>query len=436
MNQDIFQLSIGELGDTGTHFQRRIMPSQHLHYCPASAGTWGIVRVGLLVPESVMLQAAPSACGRHGAIAAVQIGYKKRLFMLHVDEMDIVSGQHLDKVPDAVAEILSKTSPRPKAMMICATCIDDLLGSDYEGLAAQLEAQHGIPFRACHMVPTAQDGKAPPIFSVQQAVYDFLEKPVQKNRAVNIIGSVAPIESESEFYKVMADAGFDKVMHVAACNTFGEFRKMSESTHNIIIKPVGRLAAQQMERKLGIPYCFAPGAYGIDAIDRTYSALEKFLGASFRTREFREEAMDAVREYRKTLGPLTVAVGSTANGSPFELTRALIGYGFKVPYIFADVILDADVEHINWLKQHAGDLKVFTNIHPTMAEFVRQKLAVDVALGFDAGYFCPGAKTAPLIMDNQPFGYSSAAFLFREILRALENPMSHREQLFAAATVI
>jgi nitrogenase molybdenum-cofactor synthesis protein NifE len=436
MSGNPYQLFIGELGESGAHWQRRIMPSQHLHYCPASAGTWGILRVGLLVPESAMLMASPAACARHGAIAGIQLGFKKRLFLLQVSEMDIVSGRHLDRVPEAVAEIMADARPRPKAFMICATCIDDLLGSDYDGLAEQLEAEYGIPVRACHMVPTALDGKAPPQFSVQQAVYDFLEAPLKKDPAINIIGSFAPIHSGSEFNHVMAAAGFDKVLHVASCRTFEEFRAMSESMYSLLIKPLGRLAAQHLERKLGTPHLFAPVAYGLDAISSNYAKLEKFLGTPLCTKRFYEEALEVTAKYRSILGPLKIAVGSTANGSAFEISRALIQYGFQVPYIFADSILDSDQEHIDWLKQHYADIKVFTNIHPSMAGFLKEKLAVDAAIGFDAGYFCPGSKTAPLTPDHQFYGYHAAIELMREIQIALENPLSHRELLFSAATVI
>jgi len=436
MSNNAFRLSIAEIKNADHHWQQTIIPYQHLHYCPASAGSWGILRVALLVPESAMLLVAPAACGRHGAIAGIQLGFKKNLFLLHVDEIDIVSGQHLDKIPQAVAEILVTTQPRPKAMIICATCIDDLLGSDYDALAQQLEASHGIPVRICRMVPTAHDGKSPPAFAVQQTMYDFLEKSVAKNRAVNIVGSYAPIDAESEFYKVMGVAGFGKIRHVAYCATFHEFRRMGDASHNILIRPNGRLAVEQMERKLGIPHCSAPVAYGLGAIAQTYRTLEEFLGTTLNTEKYHEEAQDTVKKYRKELGPLSVAIGSTVNGSPFELARALTGYGFQVRYIFADQVFDFDREHVDWLKQHNAGIEVFTNIHPTMANFIEHQLTVDVALGFDAGYFCPGSKTVPLLPDQQPFGYQCVSYLFREIVKALENPQSHKEQMFASGTVI
>lgn len=436
MNSKAFHLSISEIGDTGSHWQRRVMPPNCLHYCPASAGGWGIIRVGLLVPESVMLFVSPAGCGRHGAIAGIQLGFKNRLFLLYMDEMDIVTGQYMEKIPQAVVEILTAARPQPKAMLICATCIDDLLGSDYDGLARQLEAKHRIPVRICHMDPIAMDGKTPPPFTVQQAIYDFLDRPSEKEHAVNIIGNFAPIDDESEFYKVMAAAGFSKVRHIAACATLEEFRMMSRATHNVLIKPGGRLAVQQMEEKLGIPYCFTQIAYGLESIAQTYRTLGEFLGVKLRIERYREEAEESVKSYRRLLGPLTVSVGSTANASPFELARALTEYDFRVRYIFADLILDSDLEYVEWLKHHNPDIKVFTNVHPTMVNFIGQELTVDLAVGFDAGYFCLGAKTVPLSLDKQPFGYRGVTYLFREMLKALENPQNHREQMYASGMVI
>lgn len=432
-----FHFPITELDEnTDGHWQRRIMPSEHLHYCVASAATWGIARMGLLVPESVMLSVSPAACGRHGAIAGLLLGFKKNLYLLNVDEMDIVTGQHMEKIPQAVSEILATARPCPKAMLICATCIDDLLGSDYDGLALQLEADHEIPIRICHMVPIALDGNLPPIFTVQQAMYDFLEKPEGKTSAVNIIGNFAPIKAESEFHRLMDAAGFGKIRHIADCSTLDEFREMSRSTHNIMIMPNGCMAVQHMEKKLGIPHCFAPFSYGLNAIANAYGTLEEFLDVHLETREYREEARSVAEEYRRRLGRLTVAVGSSVNGSSFELARALTEFDFDVRYIFADRVLECDNEHIRWLKQHNTGIKVFTNIHPTMVDFIEQKLTVDIALGFDAGYFCSGAKTAPLLPDQQTFGYQSVTYLFQEITKALENPVNHREQLYAYGRVI
>ena len=76
-----------------------------LHYTSPAHGGWGMVRIGMLVPESVQLFVCPFACGRHGAIGAMRQGFKDRLAYLYVDQNDIVRGYD-DQIPGAVEELL------------------------------------------------------------------------------------------------------------------------------------------------------------------------------------------------------------------------------------------------------------------------------------------------------------------------------------------
>ena len=45
---------------------------EQLRYiCPGNGG-WGMVRIAMMIPESYELFISPAACGRHGALGAVQ----------------------------------------------------------------------------------------------------------------------------------------------------------------------------------------------------------------------------------------------------------------------------------------------------------------------------------------------------------------------------
>jgi nitrogenase molybdenum-cofactor synthesis protein NifE len=251
INSNQFYVPIGELEDFISHRQTKVLPLNCLKYASPQPGGWCIVRFQLLVPESIVLFVAPSGCGRHGAIAGIHYGYKKRLFNLQVDERDIVTSRHLERIPLAIEEILSDIKVRPKAIFITASCMDDLLGSDYDSIAKHLEIKYGIPVRVGHMDPIAVGGKTPPQLTVQEVAYDFLqpskEGPVN---AVNIIGSVTNIDKRSEFYQVLAEAGLGTCKHIADCKTFEEFQLMSRSAYNLLIKPAGKLAVEQMKKKL------------------------------------------------------------------------------------------------------------------------------------------------------------------------------------------
>ena len=112
-----------------------------LHYSSPGHGDWGVVRIGMLLPESVQLFVCPSACGRHGAIGAMRQGLKDRLFYLYVDQKDIVDGYD-DLIPHAVEEVLAVLKKRPRAFYIFVSCLDDLLGTDHEALREKLGNTH------------------------------------------------------------------------------------------------------------------------------------------------------------------------------------------------------------------------------------------------------------------------------------------------------
>lgn len=429
-----YSFSIQELNTEPGTGDMKLLDGCSLRYCPPSAGGWGIIRVGLLVPESIMLFVSPAGCGRHGAIAGLQLGFRQRLFFLYINEVDLVSGQHLEKVHQAVDEIFQTV--RPKAMLICATCIDDLLVSDYEQLAEQMEEIYGLPVRACHMNPIATDGKNPPQLSIQRAMYEFIPAGMPRDRGINMLGSFAAVNTDSEFYELMAAAGISPLRHIGACETFEELCRMGSSMCNILIKPGGKLAAEYLEKKLGIPYCYLPVSYSLEMVRINYAKLGEFLGTSLDAEPYHEKAEQEIRFLQKTLGSISIAVGENANACPFELARALISYGFEVPYIFTDQVLDTDREHIRWLAESSPDIRVFTNAHPSMADFLEQKLSVDLAIGFDAGYFCSGARTLDLSLSQQLYGYAGIVYLLQKMTMAMNNPHNHREQMYFAGLVL
>jgi nitrogenase molybdenum-cofactor synthesis protein NifE len=191
-----------------------------------------------------------------------------------------------------------------------------------------------------------------------------------------------------------------------------------------------------MQKKLGIPYFSMPHSFGLETISRLYRDLSEFLGTELDVDRYRQEAVETVRHYREKLKGLSIAVGQSVNGSSFELARALTEYGFHVPYIFADVIMNADQEHVAWLRENAPDITLYTNVHPSMVDFLERNVTVDLAIGFDAGYYCSGAKTVPLRFDEQPFGYNAIDYLFAEMENALVETRSLKEQMYSSGLVI
>ena len=145
-----------------------------LHYSSPGHGDWGVVRIGMLAPESVQLFICPSACGRHGAIGAMKQGLKDRLFYLYVSQSDIIDGYD-DLIPEAVEEVLEVLEPRPRVFFLFVSCLDDLIGTDHEALLSALGARHPeIAFRMCHMNPISLGSRTPPPVSIQNNLYSLM----------------------------------------------------------------------------------------------------------------------------------------------------------------------------------------------------------------------------------------------------------------------
>ncbi|MEW6696240.1 MAG: nitrogenase component 1 [Bacillota bacterium] len=436
MTKKYLSLSMLDLKENESLLRNKNLFSHCLHFTPPSFGGWGIVRVGMLVPGAVMLFVAPPACGRHGAIAGIQLGFKHRLYYFYVDEVDLVIGKHMELVEEAVEEILGDESQRTEALIICISCVDYLLGSDFDSLVKELEDKYGIPVRLAYMNPIALEGKTPPQHNIQKTIYSFVPPSETKDKGINVIGNFAAIQKNSEIYELLEKAGFEGPRHISDYERLESLKEMGRSAYNLLIRPEGKLAGKYMQEHLGIPFCFLPVSYSLFSIDKNYNAMEEFLGVALDRAPFRQQAFQAIEDAKVKLGSLKIAVSSTANAMPFEISRALTEFGFQVTTVFCDEIIDADLEHLAWLQEHSPDIKVFTNIHPGMADFKNEGYEVDMAIGFTAGYYLNCSKTVPLTLDEQPYGYRAISYLLNCMIQAWEKPQDLKTIISEAAIVV
>ncbi len=443
MSENIYHLRISELDRNapilGT--KGKAVSGACLHYCAPGVGGWGIVRIALLVPESVMLFIAPHGCGRHGSVASMQLGYRNRIFYLDVSESDIVIGAHIDRIDEIVEYILSHLPKKPKAFLICASCIDDLLASDYRGITRRLTKKHGIPFGEVHMNPITTNSSTPPALNVQRSIYRFLWDPPQEQKQkhlqnINLIGHFSPVNPNSEIYLLLQNAGFENIYQVSDCKSFEEFLKMRDSSRNILIKPFGRLACADMEQKLDIPSTKKYICYRAQGVAESYRELGKFLGCELDYEPYYEAVLKKIESHRKRLSTLRIAIGEGVNGSAFEIACALAECGAQIAFIISSAVADYEWEYIGRLQKIDPDIPIYTSYHPTMATIDRVKEEADLAIGFDAAYICQNAKLMILDSNAQHYGFEAVAALLDGIDEAMSANVSARALLYSRALVV
>lgn len=332
-----------------------------LHYCSPAHGNRGNVRVGMLVPESIQLFAVPFACGRHGAISAIQKGYKDRLFYLYIDQSDIIRGYD-DAIVQAVEQVLSFVERRPRVMLIFVSCLDDLIGTDHEALMDRLSEKYpDIIFRDCHMNPISKGGKMPPPVNIQRRVFGLLSPAAEKDMGVNLVGNLVDIPPECELHQVLRDKGLGPLRHITQYDTFDGFQQMARSQANLVLVPAARYAAEQMNRSLKIPYLYLPVSYRLETIDEQYRQIHQMLlsqrnGDAFDLEIPRMRASQAIEKARSAVGDTPVIVDASATAHPFDLARALMEYGFSVRRIAAQECPACDQDNMRWVMEHHPDV--------------------------------------------------------------------------------
>lgn len=418
------QLPLGELRSDPSRVLGTRASDATLHYCSPVHGGWGVVRTALLVPESYLLFVCPAACGRHGAIAAIEQGYKDRVGYLCISDEEIALGRYEEEIAKGVDAVVALKKPR--ALMVCVSCIDDLLGTDHDAAVADFEARHGIPVRLARMNPIALDGKLPPGQRIQRTLHEFLPPAEVRDGGVNLLGCFQDIDPAGDLARLAAACGLGPLRHPASCATFDEFSLMARSSAALLVRPEGKAAAAYYRDELGTPVLEAPVAYSARRVREGLEAFAAFaLGISGAAAPDLDAVLGAEREAAEAaaadaadaLSGARVAVDSTATASPFDLALALAEAGVRVERVYAEKLAAHDKPSFDALAELAPGILVCNPSHARRHAGRPSKPQADLAVGFQAAYAASAPRTCPLAFDEGLYGYRGRRVLF-ESLRA------------------
>ena len=424
MMQEAYYCTVGELAQLGKDaIPPQLISNTHLIYSsPATlafnspgAEGFGVKRAGLAVPGSIMLIVAPGCCGRNTSMISSMREYHDRFFYLMMDETDIVTGRHLKKIPKAVKEICESVEKKPSVVMICITCVDALLGTDMERICRKATEEVGLPVRPCYMYALTREGRKPPMVHVRQSLYSLLEPKKKKGNVVNLLGFFSPFVDDCELYDLLRQAGVKTIHEISRCQDYDEYLTMAEANFNVVLHPEARFAAEDFHDRLKIPFIELTRLYQIDKIASQYRVFGAAIGAEFDDEKPRAQAQAAVDQFRENYPDASFAIGECMNGDSFELSLALVRYGFAVKEIYGTLT----AENFIYLKQLAKlspDTKVFSNLEPTMLYYDAADCGVNLTIGKDAGYYHPECPNVVWNQDRQPYGYAGVRRLFEALL--------------------
>lgn len=394
-----------------------------LHYSSPANGGRGIVRTGMLVPESVELFVCPFACGRHGAISAVKQNLKHRLSYLYVDQSDIINGYD-DAIIQAVDDLLAYQKKPPRVILIFVSCLDDLIGTDHEALQEKLsEIYPDIRFCSCHMNPISKGGATPPAISIQNNIYSLLEPTQEKDEGINCIGNLVEVSGASEIHEFLKNFGYSRLKHISQYETFEAYQEMAKSRLNLVLAPPGMQAARQMEKKLHMPFVFLPVSYRLEQIAKDYDVLAQVIGegreCEFDFTPYRQEAENAIRRAFKVVGKTPVIVDASAVKAPFCLARALLEYGFRVVRVQAQECISIEKSDYEWVVREHPEIEIVQSQHHN-AVLREHQIPESIAVGVDGAYLAGSRYVADLFDDEGMYGYHGVICLMEKLEHALD----------------
>lgn len=403
---------------------------------PGAQG-FGVKRAGLSVPDSIMLLVAPRSCGRNTASlkAPTHRNERERFAWLLLDEIDIITGRYLNKIPEAVEKfVASRKNLNVSVVMLCVTCVDALLGTDMERICKRCQEKVNLPVRPCYMYALTRDSKRPPMVLVREEIFSLLnlnEGDKKNPRQINLLGYFSKISETSELFEILKTFGFQKICELATCDTYEEFQEMAKANVNLIFHQEMRDAAYLLEKKLHTPFIELVRLYRLGKIFSQYQSLANVFPLSEKNREafqkmneeFYFETKEIAEKMKKFAQEknLSAVVGSRLNANPFELSLALSDYGFEIKKIFAEPT-PQDLIYIKKLAQKNSETKIFTNLSPSMFYFdgAQDEEKIDVAFGADACFYYRDSATKQIPWNDevQPFGYDALQTLFKKIFEA------------------
>ena len=379
----------------------------------------GRPKISLGVPESFRLNVCPAACGRRTGIRALGNGTADRQAFLYITEADVISGDYEGAIGDAVEELLELISPAPRAFLIYVNCIDDFLGTDEEALLDRLRRRFpALPFAICHIDPVSAQDPVPPGARMQDHLYALLS-PRPREDSVNLIGNFVSPDPAGELFQVLGQMGISTVRELHALDRFEEFQRMAGARLNLVLMEMGRFAAENMEKRLGIPWLDVPVSYSVAQVTRDYQSIAEALGRPLPDLSaWRARALEAVARARTAVGDTPLIVDASAAMRPFAMAKSLREYGFQVAAVFLAHDKDMDRAEREWLQEHSPQTRVVYagRFDATAAALPKE----GIAIGYDGAYTLRAPRFVDIQRDETLFGFHGISVLMDLLAAAMK----------------
>lgn len=369
-----------------------------------SDGSVSPVITPLLIPESITLAIMPIGCMRHGDLHRyIEPEYESRLWYLQVEEKDIVTGQHLRETENAIEEIMKVHKPTPKVIFLVSSCMDILLGSDYETLAKKMEKKLNVRIGVTLMPPLINSKVLVENHVTRKAMYECLRKQSDEifEKTVNIIGRTRKLSKTSEIVLILKKSGIEKINHITQFDTLDDADMMCQAKLNIAIEPGALPAAEMMKKRWNIPYVYVDNSYNPVEIHENYQKIGKALGVELDDWKELTNAKLKVDEALLYCAGKKIVIGENADRSSFKAALDFMRLGFQVDGVFNKLFAKEDYLHLEEIVKINPDMNVYVSGNPSMYYYVEKPADYDIAIGAGDNFYRNNPNTSGIEVEER-----------------------------------
>ncbi|XCP86681.1 nitrogenase component 1 [Roseburia hominis] len=403
--------------------QEKLRYSREGFRCPGAGnrGMGGLSRTAVFIPESIHFLVAPQACMFHCITDLWMNGYTEGIYQIRLSDKELILGEVADILEREIFAQLPTLKPCPKVIMITVTCADGLIQTDYSRIKKRLKVEYGIRFGVIEMFPILEESIVKHTDKFVESVYGMIDadqsKP--KRNMVNILGKVEPARTDTDFYKVLEEAGYT-VNEIRQCRTLEEFDRMGEAKLNIVLSEFSLYAAKMMERKYGVPFMYWNQHMSPESIQSNYARLEEILELHLDVSKYEQKAKEKADQVRRLAEGKTFAVGQSLDYNPAKVACDLVALGLSVKYFFVDKIRKEDLSYYQWLMENSEEIRVYLAPDISMMRFMDNPQEVDYTLG-GANMMLKHVPGISFIrLGEEPYDFET----FIEIMEQMEEQLS------------
>lgn len=389
--------------------------------CPAR-GSWNIVHVGMLIPQSHQIYVCGQGCLRGVVLTAAEMNAADRFSTIAIRENNVLEGDMEDLIVDGISDIIGKLKYTPRAILVFTSCIHHFIGCDLPLVYKRLREKFpNIDFTDCYMNPIMRKSGLTPDQLMRKQLYSLLKPRKINNKSINIIGNNFPTDESSELVQLIRNHGY-QLKDITLTKTYEEYQEMSESFMNISYNPAVIPGGEYLKEKLNQKYLYLPLSYGYEEIENNLDLLCENLNIEKQDWSNNKLlAEKALKKAKEVINDAPIVIDYTATMRPLSLARLLLEHDFNVTSVYMDAITSDEKDDFEFLKGNYPSLKLYSTIHVKMRVLNRESKEKTLAIGQKAAYFTSSNNFINIVEGGGMYGFDGICKLANLMVDAFEN---------------